>query len=323
MAALEPGNPVVQAWRQEMNDIFNKIGPGQVPTDYIDRVITENSTVRDRWNNPAAPPLPYLWVYLALQVVLQRQPKLHSYICLHSCVDGPMYRRYQYNVVHGIEDGVEVSQRTADHLAAEPLQLDGPDRWFIKLVGTDRQPVQDHLDNRTYHEDSGIGKLSHLRARTVVYGSNLRTLANLDKVRAAVHLIVATRAFGESIGPAAEKVETEAESTANYRPASRPSKRQSILVDFKFEDALDADDELTPRKKRDSILVGFNTESPKEPPAKRESICLDFYMDESFLDEEDDKDAAPGKKNSEEPARRRESIYSDALGVPPPMITIL
>lgn len=317
MAAPEPGNPVVQAWRQEMNDIFNEIGPGQVPTDYIDRVLTKNSTVRDLWNKPAAPPLPYLWVYLALQVVLQRQPKLHAYICLHSCVDGPMYRRFQYNVVHGIEDGVEVSQRTADHLAAEPLELDGPDRWFIKLVGTDRQPVQDHLDNGTYHEDSGIGKLSQLRARTVVYGSNLRTLANLDKVRAAVHLIVATRAFGDSIGPAAEKVESEAETTADFRPSSRPSKRQSILVDFKFEDALDADDE------RGSILVGFNAETPKEPPAKRESICLDFYMDESFLNEEDDNDAAPETKNSEEPARRRESIYSDAPGVPPAMITIL
>ena len=198
MAALEPGNPVIRAWRQEMNDIFDEIGPGQVPTDYIDRVMTQKVTVRDRWNHPAAPPLPYLWVYLALQVVLQEKPELHQNICLHSCVDGPMYRRYQFNVVQGIVDGTVVSQKTADHLAQEPLNTEGPDRWFIKLVGTDRQPVQEHLDNKTYHPDSGLGNLSKLRARTVVYGSNLRTLANLDRVRAVVHLIVASRAFGEA-----------------------------------------------------------------------------------------------------------------------------
>jgi mannosyltransferase OCH1-like enzyme len=96
MAAMEPGNPVIQAWLQEMNDIFNEIGSRQDPLDYIKRVMTNNKEVRERWNTPQAPPLPYLWVYLALQVVLHRQPDLHSHICLHSSVDGPMYRRYMY-----------------------------------------------------------------------------------------------------------------------------------------------------------------------------------------------------------------------------------
>jgi hypothetical protein len=62
MAAMEPGNPVVQAWLREMNDIFNEIGPRQEPTDYIDRVMTGNAVVQDRWNLPRAPPLTCLWV---------------------------------------------------------------------------------------------------------------------------------------------------------------------------------------------------------------------------------------------------------------------
>lgn len=348
MAALEPGNPVVKAWRQEMNDIFNEIGPGQIPTEYVDRVMAENPTVRDRWNNPAAPPLPYLWVYLALQVVLHRQPELHSHICLHSCTDGPMYRRYQYNVVHGIQDGTEVSQKTADHLAREPLHLDGPDRWFIKLVGTDRRPVQEHLDRKTYREDSGIGRLSRLRARTVVYGSNLRTLANLDRVRAAVHLIVATRALGENLVSNISSSNTKDETTTP--PASntsstklrRGSKRESVLMDFQFGDASilkgigeeeEQDDQEHHRpSKRASILVGFDiAESPKEPPAKRESICFDFYMDGTSLEDDDVDDAAAPNdgettttdSSAEEPPSRRESIYSDKSGAPPTIITIL
>jgi hypothetical protein len=191
MAAMEPGNPVIQAWLQEMNDIFNEIGSRQDPMDYIKRVMTNNNEVRERWNTPQAPPLPYLWVYLALQVVLHRQPDLHSHIFLHSSVDGPMYRRYMYNVEHEIQDTTEVSRATADHLAMEPLNIDGPDRWFIKLVGNDRQPIQEHLENQTYRENSGLGRLSKLCARSIIYGANLQ-IANLDKARAAVHRIVST-----------------------------------------------------------------------------------------------------------------------------------
>ena len=313
MAALEPGNPVLQAWRREMNHVFNEIGPGAVPTDYIERTMAELPSVQDRWNNPTAPPLPYLWVYLTLQVVLDRQPELHSNIFLHSCVDGPMFRRYQYNVVHGIDDPMELSQRTADDLASRPLDLDGPDRWFIKLVGNDREPVQNHLDKKTYHQDSGIGKLSQLRARTVVYGSNMRTLANLDKVRAAVHLIVAARTFGTSM-------EQPAVDNKCQEGNRRASKRQSVLMDFKLEAFMSENED--PPKKRNSILVGFNMESPTQPPAKRESICLDFYMDESDLDVDDTGHTAEESELDAEPALRRESIYADG-GVVPSMITIL
>jgi hypothetical protein len=142
--------------------------------------MTDNAVVRDRWNNPRAPPLPYLWVYLALQVVLHHQPKLHSHIYLHSCVDGSMFHRYLYNVKRGIHDGAEVSRATADHLAMEPLDTDGPDRWFIKLVGKDRQPIQEHLDNQTYGENTGLDSLSQLRAHSIVYGANVHTKANLE-----------------------------------------------------------------------------------------------------------------------------------------------
>lgn len=315
MAALEPGNPVIQAWRREMNEVFNEIGPGGVPTEYIDRIMAEKPNVKERWNNPAAPPLPYLWVYLTLQVVLDHHPELHSHIVLHSCIDGPMFRRYQYNIVHGIDDPVTLSQRTADDLASQPLQLDGPDRWFIKLVGTDREPVQNHLDRKTYHDDSALGRLSQLRARTVVYGSNMRTIANLDRVRAAVHLIVSTRAFGGDAAP------SDVSSSEIPDANRRASKRQSVLMDFKFEDASLAEEDDLP-KKRESILVGFHFEAPTQAPTKRESICLDFFMEETDL-EGDEVDPVTGDLDVD-PSLRRESIYADLpTGVFPSVVTIL
>ena len=309
MAAMEPGNPVIQAWLQEMNDIFNKTGTGQEPTDYIDRVMAENAVVWDRWKNPRAPPIPYLWVYLALQVILHHQPELHSHICLHSCVDGPMFRRYLNNVEHGIHDGAEVSHVTADHLAMESLDTDGPDRWFIKLVGTDRQPIQEHLDNQTYGKNTGLDRLTQLCARSIVYGANVRTKANLDKVRAAVHLVVAKSVLGRRIG------------ISSYASAVE---QDCITVGVTEEDE---EDKPTRREKRKSILVGL-TDPPKVLPTMRDSICLDFYFDESLL-KEDDVDAAPAatqmQAESEETmlAMRRESIYSDSIGVSPLMITIL
>ena len=89
--------------------------------------------------------------------------------------------------------------------------------------------------------------------------------------------------------------------------------------------------QLTRHEKRKSILVGL-TDSPEILPSMRESICLDFYFDdESLFDAigEEAVDAAPAvaqaHTDSEETtlAMRRESIYSDAIGVPPLMITIL
>ena len=60
-----------------------------------------------------------------------------------------MFRRQMYDVVHGVEDGDTVSRATTGHLATEPLDIDGLDRWFVKMVGTNRKPVQEHLDNGT------------------------------------------------------------------------------------------------------------------------------------------------------------------------------
>ena len=251
MAAMEPGNPVIQAWLQEMNDIFNEIGSRQDPLDYIKRVMTENNEVRERWNTPQAPPLPYLWVYLALQVVLHRQPDLHSHICLHSSVDGPMYRRYMYNVEHEIQDTTVVSCATADHLAMEPLNIDGPDRWFIKLVGNDRQPIQEHLDNRTYRENSCLDRLSKLRARSIIYGTNLQ-IANLDKARAAVHRIVSTSDLEGHIGNSSD-----------------------ALTCHTMDDDIEEEDQPKHREKQTSFLVGL-TDSPRR--YRRSIICLDYYV---------------------------------------------
>jgi hypothetical protein len=318
MAALGPGNPVVRAWLREMNDIFDDIGPRREPAEYIDRVMTENAVVRRRWNEPRSPPLPYLWVYLALQVVLDREPGLHSHIRLRSSASGPMYRRHMYNIVRGIEDGDEVSRATADHLATEPLDVDGPDRWFIKLVGTDRRPVQDRLDNGTFRADTCLHRLSRLRARSIVYGANVRTKANLDKVRAAVHLVVATSALGGRIlGDIGGG-------------ASSASVDEIYGADATVDAAKVGVQRTTRREKRESILVGL-TDSLGVLPTKRESVCLDFFLEDKSFNAvyEDAADVAPAVAHvvtdSEETtlAMRRESIYSDAIGVPPVMITIL
>lgn len=182
MAVSKPGHPLLQAWRDEFGNALRAAGPKQLPTDFCEQAFEDNPELHELWyghpdpsqRNPKAPPLPYLWVYLVLQVVLQKNPELHSTILLRPSVDGPMYRRYLINIEEGITDSGEISEKTAHHLASEPFHHDDYDRFFVKLVGKDRAPIQEKLDSGTFVEGSAIDSLSQVPPRGVRFGSFLK-----------------------------------------------------------------------------------------------------------------------------------------------------
>jgi len=194
MASAQPGHPLIQAWRAELSAVFNETGPGKVPKEYIRRAFIDFPDLLERWNKPNPPPLPYLWVYLALQVVLQKQPKLSSTINLLQSSNGPMFRRYLLNIEYGITDNNDLSQQTADHLASQPLDLHNHDRWFIKLVGKDREPCQAYLDTKSFESGSALDILSRIPPRSIIYGQDLHMAVLRKKrflFRASVQAIVA------------------------------------------------------------------------------------------------------------------------------------
>lgn len=174
MGSTMPGNPVVKAWKDEMTKALTEtsLSGDPNPNKYINKSFEEFPVLYDLWNNPAPPPLPYLWPYLALQVALQRDPTLHQHIHLLRSNDGPMYRRYLNN-----PDGKPdewISERTANHLAMFPLKKERHDRWFIKLVGSDRFPVQDRLTNMRFIAGSALHHLSRIAPVPIIYGRDLQ-----------------------------------------------------------------------------------------------------------------------------------------------------
>jgi hypothetical protein len=133
-------HPLIRAWRKELAAVCDRTLPGKVPVEYIDRAFDEHpSLVELRINAPIPQPLPNLWTYLELQVVLQKQPTLSQKIHLSPGIDGPMYRRYRYDIEESITDNTALSQATtADDLATQPLSLDntigGSSRWLEAIV---------------------------------------------------------------------------------------------------------------------------------------------------------------------------------------------
>jgi hypothetical protein len=171
--AAPRGHPLLKAWRAEFARVLKEAGRGHVPTDFCRQAFVDHPALQDIWYDPSPPPLPYLWVYLVLQVVLQKEPQLHSTIFLRPSIDGPMYRRYLINIEEGITDAEEISRKTAEHLASEPFHEEF-DRFFIKLVGKDRQPIQHSLDNGTFAEGSAMESLSNIPPRLIRFGSYLQ-----------------------------------------------------------------------------------------------------------------------------------------------------
>ena len=175
MAVDKPGHPLLCAWRRELCQVFNETGTGQVPMAYCEQVFVEHPNLVELWHVPSPPPLPYLWVYLALQVVLQKEPQLHACVRLLPSIDGPMFRRYKLNIQQGIVDSHDLSEATANDLANLPLCLGQHDRYFIKLVGKDRGPCETMLEAGTFQTHSPLDYLSSLTPRSIEYGTNLQT----------------------------------------------------------------------------------------------------------------------------------------------------
>lgn len=173
MGVTKPGHPLLQAWRAEFARVLDEAGSGELPLKYCEQAFIDHPELYDVWHKPRAPPLPYLWVYLVLQVVLQNNPELHSTIYLRPSIDGPMYRRHLVNIEGGIDDQHEISNKTAEHLASNPLH-DEFDRFFIKLVGKDRDPIQRHLEKGEFEEGSAMDTLSRVPPRGIKFGSFLR-----------------------------------------------------------------------------------------------------------------------------------------------------
>lgn len=184
MAVARNGHPLLRAWRKEFATILREAGPRKVPTKFCTDAFERHPALEKIWfgqsdcqsysDSELRPPLPYLWVYLCLQVVLLKQPELHSTIFLRQAVNGPMYRRYLINIEKGISDAVEISKETANHLASQPLDEHDHDKFFIKLVGADRQPIQRCMDGGNYQEGSAIDSLCRVPRRSIRYGSFLR-----------------------------------------------------------------------------------------------------------------------------------------------------
>jgi hypothetical protein len=178
MAVTRKGHPLLKAWREEFASILKEAGPRSVPTKFCTDAFEIYPNLHDIWYgqsySSSGPPLPYLWVYLCLQVVLQKQPELKSTIFLRTSIDGPMYRRYVINIEDGITDAAEISKKTAEHLANEPLHEREYDRFFIKLVGSDREPIQRCMDGGSYKEGSAIDSLCRVPRRSIKFGSYLR-----------------------------------------------------------------------------------------------------------------------------------------------------
>lgn len=178
MAVPSPGHPLLKAWREEFALTLRQVGPRCVPIKFCTEAFEQYPNLTDIWHGQSAsgvgPPLPYLWVYLCLQVVLQKQPELHATIYLRPSITGPMYRRYLINIEEGITDSSELSERTAQHLATNPLAHTEYDQFFIKLVGSDRHPIQCCLDSGGYKEGSAIDYLSQVPQRSIKFGSYLK-----------------------------------------------------------------------------------------------------------------------------------------------------
>lgn len=198
MASPKPGHSLIRAWRAEMARVLNEAGPQNVPTGFCRQAFIDFPAVVQLWIKPNSPPLPYLWVYLVLQVVLHKHPELHTKINLKPSIDGPMYRRYFFNIEKGISDNIILSDYVTHDLATKPLALDSHDRYFIKLVGEDRPPCQRRLQRHDFTPNSALAFLHGHRPRSIAYGCNLQDIQTqeaLIKFRAAVFAVMVSNHY--------------------------------------------------------------------------------------------------------------------------------
>jgi len=110
-----------------------------------------------------------------LQVALQKNPELHKTIHLIPSTNGPLYRRYLFNIVKEETNLLGVSKDTADHLASYPLDLQGHDRYFVKVGVHERPFMCEYLEQGKYKPGSALAQLAKMEPKTFVPGKNLHS----------------------------------------------------------------------------------------------------------------------------------------------------
>jgi hypothetical protein len=192
--AAGPGHPLISTWRAELAKVLDEVGPGVVPEEFCKQAFIDFPALDEIWNTENPPPLPYLWAYLVLQIALLKLPELHSTIDLKPSLDGPMYCRYKYNIGHHLKS-TDLSAAVAEDLAHAPFSLEKHDKYFVKLVGKDREHTQLRLDSGEYDKGSALDQLNNLRLRSVVFGLNMQQVVGekFSKLRAATNAVIATQ----------------------------------------------------------------------------------------------------------------------------------
>jgi hypothetical protein len=164
--AAPPHHWLVGEWRAEMARAHASTKYGTTPLEYISNVFATNDIVRERWGKFKG--VPYLWCHLTLQVVLSRfGDEASSALQVNNSADGPTARRQLHSQCGTMKDDYRVSELVAEDLALRPLDLSGTDRFFIKLIGPDRAPVQARLVAGEYVEGSALWTLAQLKARPI------------------------------------------------------------------------------------------------------------------------------------------------------------
>jgi len=172
--AAPPRHWLVGEWRAEMARALESTPYGTTPLAYIEDVFASNAIVRRRWGTcktalPGIPGIPYLWCHLTLQVVISRvgEEALAAAVHARSSADGPMARRHAHSQSGAITDKGLIAELIAEDLATKPLDQAGVDRFFIKMVGPDRRPIQARLDAGAYTEGSALWSLAQMEPRPI------------------------------------------------------------------------------------------------------------------------------------------------------------
>lgn len=128
-------HPVILGWIEYMRHAHT-VGPEV----FIAGAFDERPGLRDRWGEVS---LPYLWCHLCLQCLMHDHPELEGKLTALPSKDGPLYRSALFETCGSGEnkpDEIENGRKTAEDMASRPIRYE--DRFFVKLVGPEREFVQ-------------------------------------------------------------------------------------------------------------------------------------------------------------------------------------
>ena len=127
----------------------------QIPPKICAGAIAGRPGLRERWGGLN---LPYFWCHLALQCLLYDEPALEARLTIRTAADGPLFRATHFETCGAGDDSSPRkranSAKTARDLASRGLRPE--DRWFIKLVGPERDAVEDLIRRGDYEPGSAL-----------------------------------------------------------------------------------------------------------------------------------------------------------------------